>query len=296
MKTNFIKSLIYLTVPSILTGCALADLSMHSSIPLDKSEQTAKDLLQQVVSAQGFEVLQEANTYEFNATDDWPGFIGKMTKIWPEQKSKIHFRHNFNTFDGSAEFLDGRRKGDKIGLQTWHYYEISSGDSKLKEIDRNEKNTYDFGLVVFHYFLELPYRLQSAPIKRYYGKAEKNNVTYDLVFTSWGSESANEEHDQYLLYINPNTHLVDYCVYTLRDPKRLLTKHKYGSIAFEDYTNIDGFMVPFSMPVMLDNGVITSENTSKYFHRFSIDEFILSGFSEQELYPIEGLAKKIDSK
>lgn len=38
-----------------------------------------------------------------------------------------------------------------------------------------------------------------------------------------------------------------------------MTRNMYGSIAYEDYQNIDGFMVPFNMSVMLNDGVIESE-------------------------------------
>jgi hypothetical protein len=118
-------------------------------------------------------------------------------------------------------------------------------------------------MVIYHYFIELPYRLRQAPILRYYGQREWKNVTYDLVFASWGEEAAHAEHDQYILYINPATKLVDYSIYTIRDNTSPFTRQKYGSIAFQEYKNIDGFQLPTKLPVLLDDGVVRKQSLDR---------------------------------
>lgn len=299
-KTIIMKSirLIFLAVLSLaISSCKIADISEASNLPPVESEQIAKAKLQETISAQGFTVLEEKNVYQFRATDHWPGLMGGIAKIWPNKTTNFIFKHNFNTFDGNALLLDGKKEGTLIGLQSWVYYEKDGPNAPVEILDTGEKfNKLEFGLVVFHYFLELPYRLYHAPIHRYYGQREWKGQTYDLIFASWGSEAANPTYDQYILWINTTTKLVDYCVYTLRDNSNPLTRHKYGSIAYLDYRNIEGFQVPFKMPVLLDDGVVKKSSLKKYFHQFSLTDFSFGGFEEGELYPLANLPAMGDSK
>ncbi len=294
--TRIVNSSLILSL-LILSSCKIADISQSSQLSAQASEAKAMALLEESVSAQGFGVMQQKNVYEFTATDHWPGMMGNMVKLWPEQETKLRFRHNFNTFDGSGLFLSGERAGDLIGVQSWTFYEQKKGSDQLINADTGtEDNSLEFGMVVFHYFLELPYRLQNAPIKRYYGERSLRGQKYDLVFASWGSESPNPEHDQYILWINKSTKLVDYSVYTLRDNNNPITRQKYGSIAYLDYRDVEGFKVPFKMPVLIDDGVITAKSLDKYFHQFTLESFAFGGFEEAELYPLESIARMMDEK
>jgi len=289
--------LFLLIIAFSLTGCKIADLSQPSLLPISDSEAKATALLDETIRAQGFSVMAKENVYAFTATDEWRGLLGKMVKLWPENSTTLEFKHNFNTFDGTGRFMTGERKGDKIGVQSWNYYEQVPAESSPKLIDTGDKlNPLEFGTVIYHYFIELPYRLRQAPIRRYYGQKEWQGITYDLVFVSWGEEAAHPEHDQYVLYINPTTKLVDYSVYTIRDNTSPFTRHKYGSIAFQDYQDVNGFLVPMKLPVLIDDGVVSKSSLDRYFHQLIIHEFSFGGFEEQELYPLPGIPKEIDTK
>ena len=287
------KLLILCCAMVFLSACRIADISQPSELHPQKSAQIAEEKLEKVLEAQGFQVLKEKQLYQARVTDDWKGLLGKMAKLWPDPNTQFQFRFNFNTFDGNADVLSGEKQGDLIGVQSWQYYEKAGGTDRL---EKAEAKTHEFGIVVLHYFIELPYRLYHAPLKRFYGEEEVRGQKYDRVFVSWGSEAASEEYDQYILWINQKSHLVDYCVYTLRDNGNPLTRHKYGSIAFLDYQDVEGFKVARKMPVLLDDGVIKADNLEDYFHQFSVESFEFGGFEERELYPLPGLEKKIDSK
>lgn len=296
MQKNRTHYLMIAFATVLIHSCKIADISQVTSLEKNKSEAIAEQKLAEVISSQGFDVMASKNTYTFTATDDWPGLFGKMVKIWPDEKTTLKFKHNFNTFDGSALFLNGKKKGDLIGIQSWNYYEKENESSEIECYTLEEKKSLSFAMVIFHYFLELPYRINQAPIKRYYGQQTKNGETYDLVFASWESETSNPDYDQYILWINTKTKLVDYCIYTLRDNKNPITRKKYGSIAYQNYRNIDGFMIPFNMPVMLDDDVIKKEFLTNYFHQFTIHDFTFSEFDESELYPISNIEKQFDTK
>lgn len=278
-------------------SCKIADISQPSNLSAIESEQIAVQKLEETITKQGFLIMKEKKLYQFEAIDDWRGFLGGLAKIWPDRKTRFLFKHNFNTFDGIATFLDGKRSGDTIGVQSWVYYEKNPETSLYENMDTpNKFNKLEFGMVIFHYFLELPYRLRNAPIKRYYGKRTNKGVTYDLVFATWGTETANKEFDQYILWINSETKLVDYCVYTLRDNNNPFTRQKYGSIAYLNHKDIEGVKIPFKMPVLLDDVVISKPSLDKYFHQFSIEHFSFGGYSESELYPFSKIQKQGDEK
>ncbi len=280
-----------------LTNCKIADISESSNLPVEQSEQIATEKLTEVVKNQGFDLMKAKNVYAFTGTDEWNGFLGKMAKIWPDTKTDIRFKHNFNTFDGNGIFLNGEKEGDLIGVQSWMYYEKKKGQKQVTIKDTGTKeNPLEFGMVIYHYFLELPYRLQKAPIKRYYGQKKHKNQQYDLIFASWGSEMANKEHDQYIIWINQATKLVDYCVYTVRANTNPLTRQKYGSIGYLNYREIEGFKVPTLLPVFLDDGILTTPSFEDYFHQLSIRDFTFGGFEEKELYPLPNLKKQYDEK
>ncbi len=281
---------------SLVASCRIADISEnHTHLSPDSSALIAQLMLDQVIAKQGFDSLKKANTYEFTAHDHWPGFIGKIAGLWPDQHTTFKFHMNFNTFDAQAIFLTGAQEGTLIGLQSWQYYEQPAENDSIVQVLNDERSQFVFGLAVFHYFLELPYRLRNAPFHRYYGEQEINATMYDRVFVSWKGEAPHPDFDQYILYINKSTRLVDYCIYTLRDNKNPFTRNKYGSIALLNYQNYGGFWAPTEMPIMLDDGVL-KHPTEDYFHKISISDLQLGSFPEEKLYPLEGIAKMIDAK
>lgn len=294
---KIVKLSIILIVICFLNSCKIADLSQKTNLTSTESEKIATEKLSETIKAQGFNFLKEHNLYNVKVEDHWKGVLGKMVKIWPDTKTQFDFKFNFNTFDGSAKFLSGKKEQDIIGVQSWKFYEKTKNSSDYLNKDTGEKkNNMEFGIVVLHYFMELPYRLLNAPIKRYYGQKEKNGETYDLIFASWDQETPNKKYDQYILWINTNTKLVDYCLYTLRTNTNPLTRNMYGSIAFLDYKAVDGFKYATRMPIFLNDGVLTQKDYKKYFHQFSINKFNFGSFDETELYPLKNLTKKIDSK
>jgi hypothetical protein len=280
-----------------LTQCKYADISQPYSLETKQAEQKAIQVLDEAVRMQGFVVLENQPLYTYTATDDWPGFTGKIASLWPESKIRFNAKYHFNTFDGKLLFLDGKSEGTEVGLQSWTYYEQVKGENSPKKIDPEKANKkHVFGLAAFQYFNELPYRLRQAPILRYYGEKEIKGSKYDLVFATWGSEKANKEHDQYLLYISQETHLLEYAVFTIRENANFISRKFYGSIAYHNYQKVKGMQVAMEQSVFLNDGVLTTESLDDYLHRINIEDFRIGGFEESELYPFTDVAKQMDSK
>ena len=62
-----------------------------------------------------------------------------------------------------------------------------------------------------------------------------------MVYATWGSEKANKEYDQFLLYLNEETHLIEYLHFTVRE--------KFNAISFtarfDNFKAVDNLVFPF---------------------------------------------------
>jgi hypothetical protein len=216
--------------------------------------------------------------YQVVMNDDWRGLAGKIGTMWPSQNIDLDLKYAVGTFDGQVEFLSGKRKGDKVGLQSWELYEVQNDSITFSE--KSDKKMV-FALTATQYFMELVGRLRNAELITYAGEKKFNGETYDLVFVTWEKLKKHKKDDQYLLWINKETGLAEYCEYTVRDiafPGSLFTT----CIAFSDYKDIEGVKIPFKQYVC--NGG-PSTNLVKYLHRFKLKYFTFDSFPEKVLYP-----------
>ena len=67
----------------------------------------------------------------------------------------------------------------------------------------------------------------------------------------------------------------------------------YGTIRFGDFQTIDGFKVPFTQTIVLNN---PKKNTEKYIHQLKLASFSFDGFDKAELYPNKSIKAIGDSK
>lgn len=85
-----IRLSLYLALLLLVSSCKIADISEVSSLAIPESERIAVNKLQEVIEAQGFNVLQEKNVYQFKAMDHWPGWMGGLAKIWPDKTTNFY--------------------------------------------------------------------------------------------------------------------------------------------------------------------------------------------------------------
>lgn len=273
----------------------MADLlpsSLNGDTNAAKDEAKGKEILEYAWEAHGVDSLNAHEVYQFTCVDDWKGPMAPMGKLWPQNQTELLIKYVPNTFDAQVEFLDGETRGMKAGLQSWKYYEQAPG----KEIEFKEANVrHRFGLAAFQYFSELVGRLSNAEFIRYGGAEEFNGAHYDLVYATWGSLEANPEHDQYLLYINQETDMVDYATYTVRDNylKMPGSGMMYATMGFSDYRDVEGYKVPFEQTVFMFG---PQTDTDNYLHKLTLSSFSFDGFDKAELYPDPSLQVLVDSK
>jgi len=94
-------------------------------------------------------------------------------------------------------------------------------------MDEKSKKVAVYANSITFYWFTMMYKLSDpSTISTYMGQEKINEIVYDkvkLVFDY--SQSDKKSHDEYLLYFNPETHLVDIFLYSatngdvIKDPK-----------------------------------------------------------------------------
>ncbi len=241
-KTTFILSLFILLfcLSSCLSDIRTQRLKQQTSTKTE--QQKGQKLLAEAMEAHGgLEHWKAQKTVETILTDKWFGLFGKMLKPWKSNPQKLKHQILLDTDISRVEFLDGKLAGDIWGIQYWHTYTQKKGQ---QPIFKKDKNIY-FVLPTVAYFFELPFRLREADIITYAGKTTLKGQNYELVYATWQEEKPNKQMDQYLVYINTDTKLIDWVEYTVRDKANFIT----GSVHYTDYRAVNDIQVSFTQNI-----------------------------------------------
>lgn len=267
----------------IMQGC-MADMRtplLKEKGITESNSKKGRQILEEAWRRHGFDKLENHRVYSIKAHDVWKGLMGKPGRPWPDAESQMAFKYAIGTFDGQVEFLDGRRKGEFAGMAEGSYYEIDpAGNLKFMKMKKKRQ----FGLGAYQYFFEMPDRLKKVPIISFAGEKEFRGQKYDIVFATWQTPEPHMEHDQYTLYINQKTKMIDFAVYSLRHNYLKIPGYKafYGAIEYEDYRPVDGILIPHQQTVYL-NGL--KENKEKHIHQLRVLDFKFDSFNILSLYP-----------
>ncbi len=291
MKKKLLTIIGVITGSIILQGC-LADL--RTAYVLDhgvtiESELKGKAVLNEAINVHGADQFANHSVYQLQGTDVWQGLMGKMGKVWPDNETDILLKYEIGSFNSQVKFESGSRKGEIAGLQSWNYYEKKS-EEELEFIEDNKRIV--FALSAYQYFTEILNRLNNAPIISYGGAETFDGIEYDLVMASWKTIEPDKEYDQYVLWINKDSHILEFVQYTIRDGYLPGSKMISGTIHYSDYRNINGILIPFTQTIYTF-GLNTSEN---YLHRLTINTFEFDSFDVSELKPDSAINDIGDSK
>lgn len=235
--------------------------------------ERGRRMLEEAARAHGLPALHTHRTFTVLARDKW----ASKGAWWPTPEQHFRADRLLGTFTSRVELLGGPRDGEIWGLQSWKAYKIpAAGGRPVFGPDQ----AAEFYLPTLQYFDELPFRLLRAPIALYAGTGTYRGRTYQRVFVTWGSSKPHAQHDQYDVWINPTTGLIDVVRYTVREAvkissfwmKPLMRAYAAGTIHFENYRKVGGVQVPFLSTVTL----ATPEQTKlpldqHFFHRISVE-------------------------
>jgi len=243
-----------------------------------------RELLLAAARSHGLEAWQKHRSFEATAVDSWPS----GSPWWPGSPQRFHAQRRLGTFTSRVELLDGARQGELWGIQSWAAYKTQGANKARFAPDR----AIEFYLPTLQYFDELPFRMLAAPVILYAGEGQYLGTKYQRVFVTWGSLAPHAEHDQYVLWINPASRLIDVVRYTLRDAvplsspvmRPLMKVFAAGTIHFGAYRRQDGVMVAFEQTVTLPPPEETRPPLSEnYFHRIVIESARFDSFDPELL-------------
>ncbi len=236
--------------------------------------QKGKELLQRVAARHGLAAWQNYRVAEMVGVDEW---AEGTTSWWPQQQQRLKMQTLLRTFTSRVELLDRGAQNEVLGIHAWRGYKKSSEESAPRFV---EEDVLTFYLPALHYFAELPLRLLHAEFVAYGGEKTLRGKKYHLLYATWGSFAPNAEHDQYLLWIDPETLLVEICWYTVRDRITWAT----GTIYFEDYREVQGVTFSFRHTIVLPRPEATLFPLEQnFFHRLLFERVQFDGFDEQTL-------------
>jgi len=258
-----------------LGACKAVDIRPSKMEITSNNATKGRALLLQAEQAANTKSLLGVPAYEVVMNDQFFGMIGRSGNPWGGNKNVLRFQFKPNANQSKCIFLEGRKEG-----QTWYYNKgrcaYKKGDKPAKE---GKEKDITFWLPTYHYFMELPAMIQQAELIYCAGDTVLNGTTHDKVFVTWKSLEANEEFDQYVLYVNQETKRIEAMQYTIREQFKFLKGWNFWS----NFRNINGSWVPFTQTVSI------SGDQEKVLHRIEVKEFNLlaEAPADLETFPLD---------
>lgn len=151
--------------------------------------------------------------YTFDGERSWAKFTTRDNTMAPDLKGEMIQGYNGKT---SWVTVDGKQVEDPKLL-----------------------NIVDFLRKTNYYWFAMMFKLLDPGVNyEYLGTRQSNNINYDLVKITFG-ENTGDVQDTYVLYINPETNLVDQFLFTVLDFK--ITE---PNLMVVEYETVDGLKLP----------------------------------------------------
>ncbi len=256
---------------------------LKQSLTTAAASALGREILAQAVARHGgVDRWQRFTTAEAHLRDEWhPQRI--QFNPWPGNNLLLRFQVLLGTFNSRVELLEGEGRGQIWGIQSWRPYKKMPRRAPVFSDDRN----ISFFLPTYHYFLEFPFRIARAPIVAYVGERSHGGRNYQLVFATWGRPEPHAEHDQYLLWINRESGLIEIAQYTIRD----FGPGVEGTMQFSDFREVQGLRLAFRQTVQA-----LDAPPGEFGHRIVIERLVFDAVPRQALLPDASLPFMGDEK
>lgn len=150
--------------------------------------------------------------------------------------------------DARLTFLDGEWKGRALGLSQGSTYQADSEGA----VSWRSDETIRFHLAGYRFFFFLAFCLSEAELVTYAGAHELHGQTYDVVYITWGQLAPHRESDQYLVWVNRETSMIDFVQSTVRE----MFARSIVALSLSNYREVLGIKLPFSLSVLEDIQVV----------------------------------------
>ncbi len=218
--------------------------------PEELKEQTAfetsaisgLDLLHQVQVAHGMDLWKKKTTTELWGVDDWVDFMGNLlVNPFLNSKQQIRIKLLNDTWDSNIQLVENLEVIETWGIQAWNSYRILPGENPKFESDED----IDFFLPTYQYFMEFPFRIQTAEFIIQLPEKRIDKIDYERIFATWKSMDATDQADQYIIWIDKESKLIHRIEYTVRE----YGNFTMGSTYFLNYSAVDSIMIPHQLNI-----------------------------------------------
>lgn len=248
LRARLVCALLFVCVSAPLTGC-LADLRDASLEALGEraapqsDQQRGRALLDQMLEAHGGAAAYgQVKTATAVMRDRWYGVLLRAFVMpWKRREQRFEFQMVLREDASRLTYLDGPQRGEVVGIQRWATYREGAGEEVAFEGDAK---TW-FWLPTIQYFLEAAYRLGEASYVVAVGEREIEGRRCEGVFLTWGDAVPTMESDQYVAWIDAETHRLTLLEFTVRDQYRFAT----GAAHYPEYVSHQGLLFPSQVVV-----------------------------------------------
>ncbi|MEL6339437.1 MAG: hypothetical protein AAGJ56_07175 [Myxococcota bacterium] len=248
---------------ALVTGCSAANLWPADASSESYSEAEGRAWLDRAVEAQGGDALAGHQTISLWMRDRWPSWLFRIAAMpWPENGQLM--RHDFvpGTDDVRMTYVGGPEDGTGWGVQQWVTYRFDANGLEFDPVD-DPDFTLKFWLPTNAYFPLLAWRIREASYVRYLGTEQQDGRTLHAVFATWGDGPVPEDIDQYIVYIDDESHRVAFARYTVKE----MGESFAGLMRYEDYRSVGNLTLPFSMMV-----VDALSDTEPSLHAYAVEK------------------------
>ncbi len=278
--------LIVLGVGGITIAFYVADIrpmELKKGYITEAAASKGKELLVRTANMHGIQKWNMHKNLEIIGVDDWFHWMGRVfINPFPNARQKIKLQLLLGTWTSRLELLDASGSIEVWGIQAWNTYRSQVGQNPVFQPDKEIR----FFLPTFQWWFEFPFRIVSATVIT--ALPDIQDSSFDRVFVTWNSLEPNRELDQYIVYINKETGLIDRIEYTIRDMGGFTT----GATNFLDYHSVDGVMVPFQF----EASVIMPGGFEQVMHRVTVGSASWDTITPDRLLPNQDIKSEKDSK
>ncbi len=262
----------------LFVGCSLADirpdnLRDHAALPDDLAQQ-GRERLAQLEAAHGTRAAWVSRpAVEVTLEDAWPGFLTRTAAMpWDTSPAQLRMTIAPTADNARIAILDGDDAGWAWGVQQWATYRVDPQGAVTFEPHEDAW----FYVPTLAYFFEAAMRLSEGQYIAYGGQQERGGVTYDRVYITWGSVEPRDDIDQYVAWIDAETHRLAFLEFTVRDLFGFFT----SAAIYEGWREVDGLLVPGVITI-----VSSLDDPDDVVHRMTIQDVRFGDVPPEVLLP-----------
>ena len=224
----------------ILTDIPIADIRnayLQKGITTADEEKGRVLITQMEEACGGYELWRSYETATFTQTADW---YDNETN-WTINPQEFSMSCKIGSSDGQMRLLNGPQEGSSWDIRNGTVYGADGDPDPENQKMVWHKQSYK------SYWFQFPFRMREADIIAYGGQRNIDGTDYEVVYATWHSEAPNSKYDQYMLYLHPDTHLLEHLEFTLRDRHPMAG----GISRFDQFEKHDGFTLPMAQYITM---------------------------------------------